>query len=43
LRYSAGLSNEETADVLNLSLSTIKADWKLARAWLRRELEETTP
>ena len=39
LRYFAGLSIEETADALELSTATIKREWAIARAWLRRELE----
>jgi RNA polymerase sigma factor (TIGR02999 family) len=38
LRYFGGLSNEEAAEVLGVSTDTITRDWKLARAWLRREL-----
>jgi RNA polymerase sigma factor (TIGR02999 family) len=38
LRYFAGLSIEETAEVMHQSLSTVKRDWRFARAWLRREL-----
>ena len=38
LRYFVGLSNEETADALGLSLATVKRRWSLARAWLFREL-----
>lgn len=38
LRYFAGLSIEETADVLGISPATVKRDWALARAWLQREL-----
>ncbi|MBN8639087.1 MAG: sigma-70 family RNA polymerase sigma factor [Anaerolineae bacterium] len=38
LRYFAGLSNEETATVLGVSLATVKNDWAFARAWLHREL-----
>lgn len=34
LRYFGGLSIEETALVLGVSESTVKADWRLARAWL---------
>lgn len=37
-RYFAGLSNEETAEALNVSLATVKRDWMLARAWLNKEL-----
>jgi RNA polymerase sigma-70 factor (ECF subfamily) len=39
LRYFGGLTIEETAQVLNISPKTVKRDWAMARAWLRRELE----
>ena len=38
LRFFSGLSVEETAEVLGISESTIKRDWQMAKAWLRREL-----
>jgi RNA polymerase sigma factor (sigma-70 family) len=38
LRFFGGLSVEETADVLQVSPQTIMRDWRLARAWLTREL-----
>jgi RNA polymerase sigma factor (TIGR02999 family) len=38
LRYFAGLSIEDTAEVLGISPATVKRDWTVARAWLRREL-----
>jgi len=38
-RFFAGLSVEQTADVLSLSPATVKRDWAAARAWLNRELE----
>ena len=38
LRYYAGLSLEETATVVGTSVSTVKRDWRYARAWLGREL-----
>jgi RNA polymerase sigma-70 factor (ECF subfamily) len=38
LRYFSGFSIEETASVLGVSPSTIKRDWRSAKAWLRREL-----
>lgn len=38
LRFFGGLTIEETADVLHVSPETVKRDWKLAKAWLRREL-----
>lgn len=37
-RYFAGLSIEETAEVLGVSPTTVKDDWRLARAWLYREV-----
>ncbi len=39
LRYFAGFSIEECADLLGVSVATVKRDWMLARAWLQRELE----
>ncbi len=38
LRFFGGLSVEETARVLDVSRSTVKGDWRVARAWLVREL-----
>jgi len=38
LRYFAGLSIEDTAEVLQISPATVKRDWTVARAWLKREL-----
>jgi RNA polymerase sigma factor (TIGR02999 family) len=38
LRSFSGLSIEETAKVLDVSERTVKRDWKVAKAWLRREL-----
>jgi RNA polymerase sigma factor (TIGR02999 family) len=38
LRFFAGLSVEETAAILAVSAETVMRDWKLSRAWLRREL-----
>lgn len=38
LRYFAGLSLEQTAEVMGLSLATIKREWNVAKAWLKREL-----
>ncbi|HTS69993.1 MAG TPA: sigma-70 family RNA polymerase sigma factor [Terriglobia bacterium] len=38
LRYFAGLSEEEAADVLGISVRTVKRDWSVARAWLYQEL-----
>ena len=39
LRYFAGLTIEETADVLDTSPATVKREWALARAWLHREVK----
>ena len=38
LRFFGGLENAEIAELLGLSLATVKRDWALARAWLHREL-----
>jgi RNA polymerase sigma factor (TIGR02999 family) len=38
LRFFGGLGIEETAEVLKVSPETVKRDWRLAKAWLRREL-----
>jgi RNA polymerase sigma factor (TIGR02999 family) len=38
LRFFGGLSVEETAEVLKVSPQSVMRDWKLARAWLTREL-----
>lgn len=38
LRYFGGLSLEETAEILEVSVETAKRDWKMARAWLYAEL-----
>ncbi|MDX1420793.1 MAG: sigma-70 family RNA polymerase sigma factor [Rubricoccaceae bacterium] len=37
-RYFAGLTIEETAEALGISHGTVSNDWRLARAWLRREM-----
>ena len=38
LRYFAGLSVEEVADVIGCSPTTVKREWKFAKAWLYRDL-----
>jgi RNA polymerase sigma-70 factor (ECF subfamily) len=38
LRFFGGLSVEETAVVLKVSVETVMRDWKMAKSWLRREL-----
>jgi RNA polymerase sigma factor (TIGR02999 family) len=40
LRYFGGLELEEIAEVLDISLATVKRDWTVARAWLRARLAE---
>lgn len=42
LRYFAGLSVEETAEVMSLSKTTVKDEWAVARAWLQREMAGKT-
>jgi RNA polymerase sigma factor (TIGR02999 family) len=42
LRFFGGLSLEEIAEVLRVSVGTVRRDWSLARAWLHRELSRTT-
>jgi len=41
LRYFAGASVEETAEVLGVSPITVKRDWQVAKAWLHREMSRT--
>jgi RNA polymerase sigma factor (sigma-70 family) len=43
LRFFGGLSIEETAEVVGVSPATVKREWALARAWLRRELTLEAP
>jgi RNA polymerase sigma-70 factor, ECF subfamily len=38
MRFFGGLSVDETAATLGVSPQTVMRDWKLARAWLRREI-----
>jgi RNA polymerase sigma factor (TIGR02999 family) len=38
MRFFGGLSVDETAEVLKLSPQSVMRDWKLAKAWLRREI-----
>lgn len=39
LRYFGGLTLEDTASVAGISLASVKREWAMARAWLRRELD----
>jgi RNA polymerase sigma-70 factor (ECF subfamily) len=41
LRYFGGLTIEEAAEVLRVSVDTVKRDWRMARAWLVAELTRT--
>ena len=45
LRYFAGLSPEETAEAMDVSLRTIEREWRYCKAWLRREMrvDESDP
>lgn len=39
-RFFGGYTIEETADVLDVSTSTVERDWRTAKAWLQRELQD---
>jgi RNA polymerase sigma-70 factor, ECF subfamily len=39
LRFFAGLTEDEAAEVLKVSVETVRRDWRLARAWLLREMK----
>jgi RNA polymerase sigma factor (sigma-70 family) len=41
LRFFGGLNVEETAEVLRISPETVMRDWKMAKAWLFRQLRVT--
>ena len=41
LKFFGGLSIEDTAEVLGVSVATVKRDWITARAWLHRELDRS--
>lgn len=42
LRFFGGLSLEEAGEVLQVSLSTVRRDWRMAQAWLHQQLSATT-
>jgi RNA polymerase sigma factor (TIGR02999 family) len=42
LRFFGGLSVEETAEVLGISVETVKRDWRVAKLWLSRALQGQT-
>lgn len=39
LRYFVGMSNEEIADLMDISISTVKNYWNFSRAWLFKEIQ----
>ena len=41
LRYFAGMTNEETAQVLGVSITTVKVYWTFARTWLLHAIEHS--
>jgi RNA polymerase sigma factor (TIGR02999 family) len=43
LRYFGGLSIEETSEILKVSPTTVRREWTMAKAWLRRELQRSSP
>lgn len=43
LRFFGGLTEEETAEILQISLRTLQREWRLARAWLFTQLSGETP
>jgi RNA polymerase sigma factor (sigma-70 family) len=42
LRYFGGLTIEEAAQALGISPATVKRDWRVAKAWLHRQLNPAT-
>jgi RNA polymerase sigma factor (TIGR02999 family) len=40
MRFFAGMSEEEAGDVLGVSARTVKRDWRVAKAWLFKELSD---
>ncbi len=42
LKFFGGLTNEEVAEVLQISISTVKREWEMARSWLYRQLKNTS-
>ncbi len=42
MRYFGGMNNEEVANMLDISIATVKRDWVVAQAWLRRELQQSS-
>jgi len=42
LRYFGGLTEEEIAEVVDISPRTVRRDWEFARVWLARELSHSS-
>jgi RNA polymerase sigma factor (sigma-70 family) len=42
MRFFGGLATEEIAEVLDISPSTVKRDWNVAKAWLTRQMKKGT-
>jgi len=40
LRFFTGLTNQEVADLMGISRRTVQTEWRMARAWLHRELND---
>jgi len=43
LRFFGGLNTDETAEVMELSSTTVQREWRAAKAWLRRFIEGEDP
>jgi RNA polymerase sigma factor (sigma-70 family) len=43
LRFFGGLSMEEIAEVLSVSVRTVEREWRFAKAWLNSRLTERNP
>ena len=43
LRFFAGLTNQQAANILGISASTAKTDWAYAKSWLRAEMSNVPP
>ncbi len=43
LRFFVGLTNQQAAETLGISVTTAKSDWAYAKCWLRAEMTDTPP
>jgi RNA polymerase sigma factor (sigma-70 family) len=43
LRFFGGLSNEEVAEVLGMSLRTVEREWRKAKVWLHHAISKSEP